>query len=99
MKKLIFIPLLFSVSCIPSIGAPPYNPFSCRQGTIPLQWLQQLEDKQLSRKEFVDLVAGHQEVLEMREMTDNPFSKSADESAKETDRKYAKEIRGLIYGN
>ena len=92
MKKLIFIPLLFLVSCTPYLNGPTF----CRQGTIPLEWLQQLEDKQLSRQEFVDLVAGRQEVLEMREMTDNPFSKVADESAKATDKKYEKEITSQI---
>jgi hypothetical protein len=80
MKKLILVALLFSVSCAPKVCV--------LQESIPLAWLQQLEDKQLSRKEFVDLVAGHQEVLEMREMTDNPFSKAADESAKETDKEF-----------
>ena len=84
MKKLIFIPLLFLVSCTPYLNGPTF----CRQDSIPLQWLQQLEDKQLSRQEFVDLVVGHQEVLEMRDLTDNPFSKAADESAKETDKEF-----------
>ena len=88
MKKLIFIPLLFLVSCAPKVCI-------C-QDSIPLEWLQQLEDKQLSRQEFVDLVAGHQEVLEMRELADNQFSKAADESAKATDKKYEKEITSQI---